>query len=78
MRNELLYTPHLLLQRLAEEATKRAHLRRLRGTCAAWLTHDHLDSLEQIDLAAAAGARDHDDRGGTALWKRFDRKEARP
>jgi len=57
MRKELLYTPHLLLQRIAEKATQHARLRRLRGTCAHWLTHDHIDSLELIELAATEGAR---------------------
>lgn len=57
MRKELFYRPHLLLTRLAEEATKRARLRRLRRSCANWLTHYHIDSLELIEIAAARGAR---------------------
>ena len=57
MRKELLYKPHLLFQRIAEKATKRARLRKLRNTCASWLTHYHIDSMELIQIAAAKGAR---------------------
>lgn len=57
MRPSLFYNPELLCARIAEEFRKRRRLRRLRGTCAAWLTFDHIDTMELIDLAAGDGAR---------------------
>jgi FkbM family methyltransferase len=57
MRPSLFYNPELLCSRIAEEFRKRRRLRRLRGTCASWLTFDHIDTMELIDLAAADGAR---------------------
>lgn len=57
MRLELFCDPLLLGMRLFEEARKRRRLRRLRGTCAHWLTHDHIDSSELIELVAKSGAR---------------------
>ena len=57
MRPSLFYNPELLCARIAEEFRKRRRLRRLRGTCASWLTFDHIDTMELIDLAAADGAR---------------------
>lgn len=57
MRAELFYKPHLLAERISQELTKRQRLRRLRGTCAAALTPNHIDSLELIELAAKGGER---------------------
>jgi FkbM family methyltransferase len=57
MRIELLYNPRLLCERLAELSLGRRRLAHLRGTCAHWLTRDHIDSLELIELTAADGAR---------------------
>lgn len=57
MRTALLYNPSLLLQRVSEALKNRRRLRRLRHTRAAWLTLDHIDTMELIDLAAEKGAR---------------------
>lgn len=57
MRKELFYKPSLLFQRIADELAKRSRLRRIRRTCASWLTHDHIDSMELIEIAAAKGAK---------------------
>lgn len=56
MRKALLYNPRLLCERISEEWNKRSRLRRLRNTCAHWLTHDHIDSLELIEISAKEGA----------------------
>lgn len=50
MRRELLYTPHLLLERIAQEALRRHRRRRLRGTPARWLLDGHIDTLELIEI----------------------------
>lgn len=63
MRRSLFYDPETLFFRVAEEFRKRRRLRRLRGTCASWLTFDHIDTMELIDLAGADGARVYYDIG---------------
>lgn len=53
MRTELLYNPRLLCERLAELSIARRRRAQLRGTAAASLTDDHIDSLELLRLAGA-------------------------
>jgi len=55
MRPELFYKPHLLLERLADKARKRARLAKLRNTCAAGLQMGHIDSLELLELVRENG-----------------------
>ena len=50
MRRELLYKPHMLLERLLEVASRRHRLNRLRRTPARVLVHDHIQSLELLDI----------------------------
>lgn len=57
MRAALFYNPRLLCEPIAQALNTRRRLRRLRGTCAAWLTLDHIDTMELIDIAAADSAR---------------------
>lgn len=57
MRKALFYNPRLLMERLAIELNERRRLRRLKRTPAHWLTKDHIDSMELIDLAAGEGAK---------------------
>ena len=74
MRPELFYKPHVLAERISQELTKRHRVRRLRGTCAAALTPDHIDSLELIELAAKDGARVfHDIGANVGTWTQLCR-----
>ena len=50
MRASLLYDPRLLCERLAELSLARRRRASLRGTPAAWLTDDHIDSLDLLEL----------------------------
>ena len=55
MRLDLLYNPRLLCERLAIESVRRRRLAILKGTQAAKLCLGHIDSLELVQLASAAG-----------------------
>ena len=55
MRRSLLYDPRVLCERLAELSIARRRRASLRGTVAAWLSDDHLDSLELLQLARPLG-----------------------
>src|ERR1700686_1690941 len=57
MRLELLYNPRLLCERLAIESVRRRRLATLEGTQAAKLSLGHIDTLELVQLASAAGIR---------------------
>ncbi|MDP3719097.1 MAG: FkbM family methyltransferase [Acidobacteriota bacterium] len=50
MRRLLLYDPRLLCERLAEISLARRRLATLRGTVAARLSEDHIDSMELLQL----------------------------
>jgi FkbM family methyltransferase len=50
VRKELFYNPRLLIERVAELSIERRRIARLRGTPAAGLSADHLDSLELLEL----------------------------
>lgn len=50
MRRSLLFDPRLLCERLAELSLARRRRASLRGTPAAWLTDDHIDSLELLRM----------------------------
>lgn len=53
MRPELLYSPRLLVERLATLSVERRRLARLKNTAAHDLGIGHIDSLELLDLARA-------------------------
>jgi FkbM family methyltransferase len=50
MRLALLHDPRLLCERLAELSIARRRRAALRGTVAEWLSDDHIDSLELLQL----------------------------
>lgn len=55
MRTSLLFDPRLLCERLAELSLARRRRALLRGTPAAWLSADHIDSLELLQLLRPLG-----------------------
>ena len=57
MRTELLYSPRLLLERLALASIRGRRLAELKGTPAAVLSLGHIDSLELLKLARETGVR---------------------
>ena len=57
MRLALLYNPRLLCERLAIESVRRRRLARLKDTPASGLSLGHIDSLELLELLAAADIR---------------------